>query len=680
MKKITVRELFETIEVDIPDDLIESKDDYLENVSYVPTYIREGGAYFCSDKYTKNRDVNEFMEEVLKSKPKVVFITKDQYDNLTISGPFVQVYYMYNKIVKVTKLIKSKYQARTIAVTGSLGKTTTKDMLYSVLGKCFYVIRSFDNENTIGYLLKNIQRLTDKHEFLIHEFGADLPTIMPRTASAAIPTASVITNISDPHLDTFKTHEAILDEKLQMAKTMMAGSPVFLNYDDERLRNASLRRYKIISIGIDNKDVDYYADNINESEDSIEFDIIHNQKAHRTKINVIGKYNIYNALISFAIGDYYGMPINKILEGLESFRIVGTRQSIVYVGARKIFIDAYNSAPKTIVSSISTLEKMQVKNKGRRIAVISDMARLGIFSKELHVKTANDIKDTNIDVMYFFGNEDSKAMAETIEKSDSKIEVYYTDDRSILNKWIEENVTVDDILLFKGAIHRLLTKTIDYAFGSAYHVKSEYYYHKTLDNIKYKIIYEKANIKGETLALCKYLGNEESVEIPSSYKDLDLFAICTNCFYKTNVKKVVIPDCVRNIGCCAFSSCKELEEISLPSSLNVIETSAFEKCEKLKRITIPTGTTHIDDNAFMDCTSLEEVIIPDTIEYFGKSLFANSNNVTFKYMSDGKIHDYLQIHDAKIKLSLNESTGQLEAIALNPTDLTHYKSIPIRAQ
>ncbi len=680
MKKITLLELFNTIGVPFPENMVDKKNEYLENVSYVPVHIKEKGAYFCSTKHTKDRDINEFMNEVLKSKPMVVFVTNEQKNKLTIDGPFVEIDDMFNKVLAVTKRLKNKYKAKTIAITGSLGKTTTKDMIYSVLGRTFYLIKSFENENTIAYLLKNIQRLDDRQEFLIHEFGVDIPTVMPRTAAASIPEASVITNISDPHLDTLKTHEAILNEKLSMVKTMAPGLPVFLNFDDTRLRNSNLTEYKIVSIGIDNKDVDYYADNIVEEDGTIQFDVINKDKREKVEINIRGRHNVYNALIAFAIGDYYGMKKEKIVEGLSRFRPTGVRQTLVNVGAQKIYLDAYNSAPKTILSSINILESIPVSNNGRRIVLLADMARLGDQSKEMHIAVGKEIGTKDIDIIYCYGNDDAKHMSEAI-KSKDKIEVHYTSDRSVLNKWVKENVRKNDILLLKGPINRLLSKTIDIVFGSSYHTRSEYYYHKTVGDFKYRIVYEK-DTKAKTLVLNKYLGNAKKIMIPSTLDHLEMFGMLPYCFVNnTTLKELIMPHSIRNIAKGSFKNCKNLKKVMMSTSLNVIEQEAFRGCNKLKRIVIPEGTTHIDDRAFMDCAKLKEVIIPDTVDFFGKELFKNSPKVKFKYLVNGKIQQHLVFENTKIQLLFNHTTNELEVVPIDKNQTfssKKYKNLSIK--
>ncbi|MDP8052297.1 Mur ligase family protein [Pasteurella atlantica] len=680
MNKITIAELFEVIGMEIPGNFLGSKNHKLENISYVPSHIKKGGAFFCGEKYTRNINVDEFMKEILKYEPKIIFVTKQQYDKLTIDGPFVMVYYMYEKVVKVTRYLKNQYKARTVAITGSLGKTTTKDMIYNVLGKSFYLIKSFDNENTIGYLLKNVQRLNDKQEFLIHEFGVDIPTIMPRTASGANPEACVITNISEPHLDTFKTYEAILVEKLDLAKKMTAGSPVFLNYDDERLKNSQerLKRYKIISVGINNKEVDYYAQNITHSDGGIDFEIVNHQKCYPIRLNVRGEYNIYNALISFAIGDYYGMPIKKITEGIAEFQPSGIRQSLVNIGGYNVYLDAYNTAPKSLLSSVDIIEKLEVKERGRKIAILADMARLGEHSEKLHKEVGEKLSDKKIDVVYCYGNENAKTMADNISNSD--IEVHYTENRDTLNEWIKNNLSRDDVILFKGPVNRLLTKTIDMMFGSSYHIRSEHFEYNTVDNFRYKLIYESENRNAKTLALHTYLGQNKNITVPEQYKNLSLFGMSPRCFAENKtIEEIVLPDSMRNISRAAFRGCSNLKKIKLPLSLNVIEINAFRECRSLERVEIPYGTTHIDDNVFTDCVNLKQVIIPDTVEYFGNNIFKGCPNVEFKYLTKDGLQDYLENGNDKITFLVNSETGELEVVSYDDKALTlnNYKNIVV---
>ncbi len=675
--KLTVRELFNGIEMEIPKQFIENTEDVLTNVAYTLKHVREDGAIFCSNTFTRNRDVNDLIKELLIQKPKVIFVTKEQYENLNINGPIIMLDNVYRSILKISKVIRSRYHQRIIGITGSLGKTTTKDIIYSALAPTFYEIKSFGNENLIGYILKNLQRLTDTHEFLIQEYGSYLPGIISDSSNAVRPDAAVITNIATPHLDVFKSKDAILQEKLSLVKAMMAGSPVFLNYDDELLRSVNLRRYKIISIGIDNKDVDYYADNILETSENIKFDIVNRRgDSHSITLNLRGRYNVYNALMAFAIGDYYGSTIENIIKGIEKFRPTGIRQNLVNIGGQKIYMDAYNTAPESLVSAISILEKFDNESHGKKIAIIADMARLGEFAPQLHKETGENLSDLNVDIIYCFGNNNAKIMAESIDNE--KTEVYYTDDRDVLNSWIVENVKKNDILLFKGPVNRLLNKSVDLIYGSSFHFYGDYFEIKTEEDFQYKILYESDDYSKKTVFLRKVFKNTPIIEIPDSYNNIDIFGMAPGILEENKeIKSLIMPNTIRNIPLNAFKNCENLETVKFSNSLNVIEINAFRNCKSLKQIEIPNTVTHIDDNAFMDCDSLEEVIIPNTVGYFGNDIFKNSNNVTFKYSVDGQVKDYLTLGEYKIEFFNSPKYGLVAYYLDKVGDLTEYNGIKI---
>ena len=658
MYNLTLAEICDILDIKVPKELIEIKDDNLSCVSYSLKHIQKDCAYFLNTNAVYG-DINNSIKQILADGAKVIFLEKSQLDMIDIEWPFVLVENRFLSVVKITSYLRNKTKVKVIGVTGSLGKTTSKDFIFEVLNVEYNAIKSLGNENTLVALIKNVQKLTDETDFFVQEYGIATPNVMPLTASACIPNASVITCISDPHVDRFGSKEGILKEKLRMVELMEEGSPVFLNYDDEMLSKVNLPNYNIISFAVNNKKADYHAENIKEIGDSIEFTIVHNNNRYPAIIHVRGTQNIGNALVAFAVGEYYNIPEKTILKGISNYRPKGIRQTMVNIGGYNMYLDAYNTAPKSLVDTMHTLEKLPVKNNGRRIAIIADIAKLGDFAEELHKETGSKLSNCNVDIIYCYGNINAKYMAENINNEFTK--VYYTDDREVLNNWLRENVNTNDVLMFKGPVPRLLSKTIDQVFGTSYHISSEHFEYITQGDFRFKVIYEKENHKAKTLAIVNYYGNNKELVVPAELNGIKVFSIADNSFANNDtIEKVTLPDSIKNISMNSFRGCINLNSIILPKELLYIGKSAFRDCTNLNSIVIPDKVIHIDDRAFMNCKSMTKAVIPASVNYFGDKIFYRCPNISFEHIGPKK-EPYLITNNFKIKLRRNKKTKQLEA-------------------
>ena len=279
--KLTTREICGILELEIPDNCKEIADDVLTNISYSDKFMRRGGAYFVNGKSVS--DINYKINKAIEGDIKILFVTDkfSGYDNLD-KIPHILLKNIFSAVVKVSAEIRERKGMTVIGITGSLGKTTTKDIVYEVLKQKYKTERSLGNQNTIFPMLDNIQKYNP--EVYIQEFGAATPNVMPNTVKACLPDAGIITNISDPHLDVFKTKENIMKEKVRMLKLMPKGCPAFLNYDDKLLQTVKLNR-PIISYAVNNKNADYYVENIKEYNTHITFDIVSKNRTTEGKLN-----------------------------------------------------------------------------------------------------------------------------------------------------------------------------------------------------------------------------------------------------------------------------------------------------------------------------------------------------------------------------------------------------------
>lgn len=619
----TLKEICDLIGVPVPEWGYDD-DEKFTNVSYHPHFIQKGGAFFIGGK----TDVDFGLRKALETGVKVVFLSKEHENHPGLQA--VPHVFCENPFVAVTKIgadIRNRKGLTVVGITGSLGKTTTKDFIHSVLSQKYDTTKSLGNQNTIYPLFNNLQKI--QSDFFIQEFGAGTPGVMPTTVKACIPDAGVITNISDPHLDVFFTKENILNEKLKMLEVMPEGCPAFLNYDDELLKKVTLDR-PVISYAVYNEEGDYHVENIREMADSVTFDIISAERRSEVTMYAHGTYNISNAVVAYAIGEFFGLTEDEIVRGIASYRPVGIRQNLVNIGGYNLYVDCYNNAPVSLVGAVEVLAKLPIEEGGRRVAVISDIDRLGEKALEKHGEVAHKIAEQNFDMAICFGNENAKCMADIIKAAG--IETYYTSERDQLDGWLREKLTRKDVVLVKGAVIRLLSRTIDNVFGTSMQINSEQFERITMGEFDAKVIWEKEHLDRKTIALLKYNGKDEKPVIPTESHGAEVFSIGPMCFKQNNhIKRIRIPAPITNVAKGAFRGCKKLRSVTLPETLKMIEANAFRNCISIKEVRIPKNVIEIGDSAFEGCRALKTVYIPKSIGRVGEDAFKGCPGVELVY-------------------------------------------------
>lgn len=647
--KFTVKQICQLLDTELPEKYKSIEDEVLTNVAFVVNSLSKGGAFMLSGKSKEDRE--ETLLKALKKNPLFIIAGNASRNIKALKEvPHIIVPNPYDAMVILSSHIRNELGLKVVGVTGSLGKTTTKEIIHSVLSQQYKSNKNFGNRNNTKGIFNSLQQIDPDTEFYVQEFGVAIgKKSMESKVNSCLPNAAVITNISDPHLDHFGSKENILKEKIKLVTEMNAGCPAILNYDDPLLREVKLDNHPIISYALKNKDADYHAENIEFVDDYIKFDAIHKGITTPVVLHTREEHNVANALAAMAVGEWFNVPIEKIVEGLDSFRSEGIRQSLTNVGGYQLYVDCYNTAPVSLLGSISVLERLPVEPGGKRVAVLGDIVRLGTEEKNIHREVGKTIGKSTIDLVLCFGNYNAEILAETIRKEGTA--ALYTEDRNVLNDWMRGLITKKDVTLIKGPVARLLSKSIDQVYGTSYHVRSEHY-----ELIKHKqyqvdVIHEKEDHNKKTAALMKYYGKDKKVIVPVEYKGTDIFCIYTECFSKNiNIEELVIPKPIYNISEKAFSSCTSLKKVVLPETLMVIGDSAFSGCTALEELVIPLGTIDIGEKAFTSCGNLKNIVIPASVDHIGDDAFADCPNITISCNEDSYAHKYAEENDLRFVL------------------------------
>ena len=276
---------------------------------------------------------------------------------------------------------------RTIAVTGSVGKTTTKEMVASVLRQELNLYAAAGNFNSEIGMPMSLMSAGAHHRAAVLEMGMSARGEISRMSKTARPTVAMITNVGSSHLEYLGTRENIAAAKLEVADGLRTGGFLLLNADEPLLAGRKAHGRHTIYLGIDNPAADCRAENIRYTEDGCSlFDIRYGEHVwHDVKVPALGKHMVMAALYAAVTGKIFGLPENSIRAGIMAYKTMAMRQQIEQAGGVTLLCDCYNASPESVRAALHALSEMPVK--GRRIAVLGDMLELGAQTEQLHHAT-----------------------------------------------------------------------------------------------------------------------------------------------------------------------------------------------------------------------------------------------------------------------------------------------------
>lgn len=296
-----------------------------------------------------------------------------------------------------------------VGITGSVGKTSTKEMIASVLSQRYRVHKTAGNFNNEIGLPLTVFGLREEHEVAVLEMGISDFGEMSRLAEVARPNVSVITNIGICHLENLGTRDGILKAKTEVFDYLREGASVVLNGDDDKLCTiADVHGTKPVFYGIGEvlpTEAVYgqktiYADAVEDHGlRGIDFDLHLPEGVYRVHVAIPGMHNVYNAMAAAAVGRALGLTPEEICAGIEAARTIGGRTNLIEAGGYLVIDDCYNANPVSMRAAIDVL----AQGEGRTIAVLGDMGELGADEKQLHYEVGAYLAQKHIDWLFAAG-------------------------------------------------------------------------------------------------------------------------------------------------------------------------------------------------------------------------------------------------------------------------------------
>lgn len=391
-------------------------------------------------------DAHSFIEDVQTKGASVVVLNQSwMMNNPSSVQAYIPVKNTEKAMLKLAKGYGHRFSATKIAITGSNGKTTTKDMIQMVLSKTKKGFATEGNYNNhIGVPL-TLFKLKHEHDFAIVEMGTNHPGEIQVLAQATMPNIALITNIGQSHLEFFKNEKNVFKEKLTIAKGLTKGGHLVVNADDEYLSTLkSTSKYKLMTYGINNGQV-RPKDLVWDDDYCASFRIGRTQY----KLAIPGVHNLYNALAAITVGGLMKIPKSKIAEALIEYRGSHHRMEIKKVNNFRVAADCYNANPSSTTMALQTISQM--KCSGKRIAVLGDMLELGQESVQLHSELGNHIWEQGYEYLITVGAHSKGLGIRAIERGMPPECVYSFDSSDEINRTLTDLVGEGDIVLVKAS-------------------------------------------------------------------------------------------------------------------------------------------------------------------------------------------------------------------------------------
>lgn len=315
----------------------------------------------------KTYDGNDYIEEAF-SRGAILCITEIDYVNS------IKVDNIHDAIFKIGKYIRSKYDIPLIGITGSNGKTTTKELLEHILSSKYKVFKNELNHNTLIGVTTELSKLDDSYDIIVMEFGSNKIGEISELSKLCSPDLAIITNIGTSHLKYFKTTENIFKEKYSIIDGMKIPR-LIVNGDSKYLNK--LKKYKCGT----KLNSDLVAYNIKVYDDYLTFNIFI-EKEYLVRFNSPCKHFVNDILLAIKASFDYGIDVDTIIDSISTFKMIDRRFEIEKINNITIIKDYYNSSYESVVGGINYLKG----KKGKKLLILGDILELGDYSKKIHKK------------------------------------------------------------------------------------------------------------------------------------------------------------------------------------------------------------------------------------------------------------------------------------------------------
>lgn len=372
-------------------------------------------------------------------------------DGSQVTGNQILVADSVQALQKLAAYYRTCLETKVVTITGSVGKTSTKEMIASVLAEKYNVLKTIGNFNNEIGLPLTVFRIRPEHEVAVLEAGVDEPNEMDIIAGAAGPNVCVITNIGICHLENLGSRQGIFDEKSKCFRYMRDNGLAVLNGDDDILgsvREVQGRAPVFFGLEAEGSYTDkqvYITDIVDlgyEGSDAILHTPAGNAAIH---VAIPGLHQLTNAAAAAAVGLHLGLTLEEVVAGIGKARTISGRTNLIHAGGLLVVDDCYNANPTSMKAALELLTKAQ----GRKIAVLGDMGELGPDEKQLHREVGTFAAGCHLDALFLCGDLAMELMAGAME--DGQLDIRHYSDKEALIRDLKAYVQEGDTVLVKAS-------------------------------------------------------------------------------------------------------------------------------------------------------------------------------------------------------------------------------------
>ncbi len=357
---------------------------------------------------------------------------------------------------------RMKFDIPLVGITGSVGKTTTKDMIACVVSHGFRTLKTVGNHNNEIGVPHTLFGLDNSFGAAVIEMGMNHAGEMSRLSLCSAPTICVITNIGVSHIENLGSQENILRAKMEILDGASPDAPLILNRDDKFLASADVRSGReVMYYSVKKRDCDVYAADIAPDGSGVAFTVVYKGGKYKARINALGEHNVKNALAAFCVGVRLGIDPAVCAAAIADYTPEGLRQNIKSVKGMTFIVDCYNAAPDSMKAALSVLSQVRIKEGGRRFCVLGDMLELGKNSRTYHKQVGECVPSSGTDALFCFGENSVCYIEGAVKKGFDEASCKHFETREALASELRSQLREGDAVLFKGSRGMKLEEVVE---------------------------------------------------------------------------------------------------------------------------------------------------------------------------------------------------------------------------
>ena len=407
----------------------------------------------------ENLDGHNFINSAINQGCKTII--KNKNSNVDIENKEINVIEVEDTQIAlgdIAKFYKEKFKIPFIAVTGSVGKTTTRDMVHSTISARYNALKNVGNLNNHFGVPLTLFNLNKEHEAAVIEMGMSNFGEIEYLANMVQPQIGIISNVGYSHVEHLGSREGIFKAKMEVTANFDSNSLLIINGDDDCLKTLKDKDlvYQLKTFGFE-KNNDIYCEDYKMTDDSTTFTAVIDGKQEEFFIPTVGEHNIYNAMAAILVGIKLNMTIEEIKEGLKNFQCTKNRLDIIKTNNITIIDSVYNAGIDSMNATLSILGRYD----NRRVAILGDMFEMGEYAEFAH-RQVGKFAANNMDVMVAIGKDAEYIVKELIETGVNPENLYHFNTKEEAIDKLDDIIKENDVVLVKASRGMHLEKVVEY--------------------------------------------------------------------------------------------------------------------------------------------------------------------------------------------------------------------------